>query len=103
MAHLAKLRLLFSLALGPAIAVVLLALFTGYAILGPNGILAWGGYSQQLSDSRAELKVVMSERGRIANRVDLLDPNHVDPDMADEMIRRELNVAHPDEIVVPLR
>ncbi len=103
MAHLAKLRLLFSLALGPAIAIVLLALFTGYAILGPNGMVAWGDYARQLHDSRAELKIVEAQRARIANRVDLLDPRHVDPDMAEEMIRRQLNVAHPDDIVVPLR
>ncbi|MGE4410953.1 MAG: septum formation initiator family protein [Sphingomonadales bacterium] len=103
MAHIAKLRMLFASAFGPAIAVLLLALFIGYAILGPNGLLAWGDYKRQLRDSRAELKVVQAHRARIANRVDLLNPRHVDPDMADEMIRRELNVGHPDEIVVPLK
>ncbi|MGD9812790.1 MAG: septum formation initiator family protein [Sphingobium sp.] len=103
MAQLAKLRMLFSSALGPAIAILLLAILLGYAILGPNGILAWGDFTRQLHDSQAELRVVQAERARIANRVDLLDSRHVDPDMADEMIRRELNVAHPDEIVVPLK
>lgn len=103
MAQLAKLRMLFSLAVGPAIAIAILALLLGYAVLGPSGLLAWGGYSRQLHDSRATLKVVQAERSRIANRVKLLDPRHVDPDMADEMIRKELNVAHPDEIVVPIR
>lgn len=95
--------MLFSSALGPAIAILLLAILLGYAILGPNGILAWGDFTRQLHDSQAELRVVQAERARIANRVDLLDSRHVDPDMADEMIRRELNVAHPDEIVVPLK
>lgn len=103
MAHIAKLRMLFSSAFGPAIAILLLALLIGYAILGPNGLLAWGGYAQQLKDSKAELRVVQAQRAKIANKVDLLDPRHVDPDMADEMIRRELNVGHPDEIVVPLK
>lgn len=102
MVHLAKLRLLFSLALGPTVALLLLALFVGYAVLGPNGIMAWGGYTHQLRDSKAELKVVQAERARVSNRVKLLDPRHVDPDLADEMIRKELNVGHPDEIVVPL-
>lgn len=91
------------MALGPTIAVVLLALLVGYAVLGSNGILAWGGYTHQLRDSRAELKIVQAERARVANRVKLLDPRHVDPDLADEMIRKDLNVGHPDEIVVPLR
>mgnify|MGYP001287482205 CR=1 FL=1 len=103
MAQLANLRMLLSLALGPAIAVGILGVLLGYAVLGPNGLLAWGDYSRQLHDSRATLRVVEAERSRIANRVQLLDPRHVDPDMADEMIRKELNVAHPDEIVVPIR
>lgn len=103
MAQLIKLRMLFASALGPALAILLLMLLIGYAILGPSGILAWGDYTHQLRDSRAELKVVQAEKARIANRVDLLNPRHVDPDMADELIRRELNVGHPDEVVVPLR
>lgn len=103
MAQLAKLRLLFSGALGPAIAVVLLALLIGYSVLGSNGILAWGDYTRQLRDSQAELRIVHAQRERVANRVKLLDRRHVDPDLADELIRKELNVAHPDEIVVPLR
>jgi cell division protein FtsB len=103
MAQLNKLRLLFSGALGPAVAVLLLALLIGYSVLGSNGILAWGDYTRQLHDSRAELKVVQAERARVANRVSLLDRRHVDPDLADELIRKELNVAHPDEVVVPLR
>lgn len=103
MAHIAKLRMLFASAFGPAIAVLLFALLIGYAILGPNGILAWGDYTHHLRDSKAELKVVQAERARIANRVNLLNPRHADPDMADEMIRKELNVGHPDEVVVPLK
>ena len=83
-------------------AILLVTLLLGYAIFGGNGLLAWGGYGRQLHDSQAELNVVLAERARIANKVKLLDPRHVDPDLADEMIRRELNVGHPDEVVVPL-
>jgi cell division protein FtsB len=95
--------MLLSGALGPAVAVLLLAILIGYAVLGSNGLLAWGGYTQKLHDSRSELKVAQAERARLANRVRLLDPHHVDPDIADEIIRRELNVAHPEEVIVPLR
>jgi cell division protein FtsB len=103
MAQIAKLRQLLQSAFGPALAVVLLALLLGYAVLGSSGILAWGDYTRQLKDSRAELKIVQAERARLANRVDLLDPRRADPDMVDELIRRELNVGHPDEVIVPLQ
>jgi len=102
MAHIAKLRLLLASALGPAIAVLLLALFIGYAVFGANGVLAWGGYTRQLHEARTELAVAKAEKARLQNRVSLLDPRHIDPDMADELVRRELNVNHPDEVIVPL-
>jgi cell division protein FtsB len=102
MAHIAKLRLLLMSALGPAFAIFLLLLFAGYAVLGPSGILAWGDYSRQLHDSRAVLAVVQSERARLRNRVNLLNPRHADPDLVEELVRRDLNVYHPDEVVVPL-
>jgi cell division protein FtsB len=39
----------------------------------------------------------------LANRVQLLDPNKVDPDMADQLTREKLNVVNPNEVVVPLK
>jgi len=32
--------------------------------------------------------------------VDLLSSDHVDPDYLDELARRELGYAHPDEIII---
>jgi len=103
MAQLAKLRLLFGSAMMPAIAIVLLLIFIAYAIIGPNGILAWGDYSRQLKQRQAELKLLQHERQALANRVKLLDKRKVDPDLADELVRKELGVTHPDEVVVPLK
>lgn len=102
MAHIAKLRMLLFSALGPALAVLLLLLFAGYAVLGPRGILAWGDYSRQLREAKTQLATARAERDRLKNRVDRLDPRHVDPDMADELIRRDLGLAHPDDVIVPL-
>jgi cell division protein FtsB len=102
MAHIVKLRMLLFSALGPALAILLLVLFASYAVLGPRGILAWGDYSRQLRQAKAELASVRSDRDKLKNRVDLLDPRRTDPDMADELIRRELGLTHPDEVVVPL-
>lgn len=102
MAQFAKLRYLLGSAMAPALAMSLLILFIGYAVVGPSGLLAWGSYTRQLKDRRAELKVVESRRTELANRVELLSPRHADPDMVDELLRRKLNVIHPDEVVVPL-
>lgn len=103
MAHLAKLRFLFGSALTPAIAIFLLLLFIGYAIIGPNGILAWSDYSRQLKQREGELRELQKQKAVLENRVRLVDPRHADPDMVDELIRKELGVTHPDEVVVPLK
>ena len=89
-------------AFGPALAIILLALFAGYAVIGSNGILAWGDYSRALQERRQDLAKVQVERDRLKNRVDRLDPRHADPDLVDELVRRELNVTHPDEVIIPL-
>lgn len=103
MAQLAKLRMLFGSAMLPALAVLLLLLFVGYAILGPNGILAWGDYSRQLHQREAELKILQAQKAALANRVKLLDRRHVDPDLVDELARKELGVVHNDEVIIPMK
>lgn len=87
----------------PAIAVFLLLLFIGYAIIGPNGILAWADYSRQLKQREMELKALQKQKVELENRVKLLDPRKADPDMVDELVRKQLGVMHPDEVVVPMR
>ena len=101
MAQLVKLRELFGSALWPAMAILLLMVFMGYAVFGPSGVLAWGDYSRQLDQRKVELAQLRKHEAAIANRVRLLDPNKVDPDMADELVRKELGVTHPDEVVLP--
>ncbi len=86
----------------PAIAIILLLMFITYAIIGPNGILAWGDYSRQLKQRQAELRILHAQQAALDNRVKLLDPRKADPDLVDEMVRKELGVTHPDEVVVPL-
>ncbi len=87
----------------PAIASLLLLLFIVYAIIGPNGILAWGDYSRQVKQREAELRMLQAQKAALANRVRLLDPRRADPDMVDELVRKQLGVTHPDEVVVPLK
>ncbi|WP_294137206.1 septum formation initiator family protein [Sphingobium sp.] len=102
MAHIAKLRSLLFSAFGPAVALLLLLVFAGYVVLGSNGVLAWGDYSRQLRTAKAELKTTKAAQAELRNRVEALDPRRVDPDLADELIRRQLGVIHHDEVIVPL-
>ena len=81
----------------------LLAIMMAWLLFGATGLFAWSDYSRALAAKRVELTQLQRDQGRLENRVRLLDPRHVDPDLVDELARRELNVLHPDEIVIPLK
>ena len=87
----------------PALGLTLMAFFGAYAVLGPNGILAYGDYKRQLARRERDYAALDQQREVLKNRVKLLDPDHANPDMVDEMTRKELNVVHPDEVIVPLK
>ncbi len=90
-------------ALVPAAAVGIMLFFGAYAVLGPNGVLALGDYKRQIAARDKQLAQLTQKRETLKNRVALLDPRHANPDMVDELVRKELNVAHPDEVIVPLK
>lgn len=86
----------------PAAALILMGFFGYYAVLGPNGMLSYREYSHRLDARQAEYAALDKHRAQLKNRVALLDPRHANPDMVDELTRKELNVVHPDEVIVPL-
>ena len=86
----------------PALALIVVGTFAGHAIAGPNGILAWGGYHRALKERQAELAQLEQERAELKHRSQLLDPRKADPDMADELVRKNLGLVRPDEVIVPL-
>lgn len=86
----------------PALALLVVGNFAGYAIAGPNGLLAWGGYHRNLNERKAELTKLEAQKEQLKHRSALLDPNKADPDMADELVRRDLGLVRNDEVIVPL-
>ena len=86
----------------PALALVIIGTFAGHAVAGPNGLLALGGYARDLEARRVELSKLEAERNDLRHRSALLDPRKADPDMADELVRSQLGLVRPDEVIVPL-
>jgi len=74
----------------------------GLALAGPYGVLAWGENVSLLEKRQAQIAKLEQERADLKNRVALLDPEHVDQDIAGELIRSDLNVVHPDEYILEL-
>ena len=80
-----------------------LLLLGGLAFAGPYGVLAWGESLSTLDKREAQIAALEKDNARLENLVALLDPEQVDPDLSTELLRRDLNVAHPDEYILDLR
>jgi|SRR5436305_14849468 cell division protein FtsB len=85
----------------PAAGMLVIAYFLGAAIVGENGVLAWGDYRRARTQQSAQLAQLEAQRAQLAHRAALLDPAHADPDLVEELVRRELGVARPDEVIIP--
>lgn len=86
----------------PALGVLIIAYFLGAAVIGGNGVLAWGDYRRAKAERSDRLAQLEAERARLAHRSQLLDPRHADPDLAEELVRRELGLVRPDEVIIEL-
>ena len=86
----------------PAAGLCVVIALTAYAVLGPNGVLALEDYKRQVAQRERAYAALDQHREVLRNRVALLDPRHANPDLVDELVRKKLNVAHPDEVIVPL-
>ncbi len=86
----------------PGLSLIALLGIATYALLGPTGIIAWTDYRAALKERSEELEQLEKRRDALRNQQKLLNSDNVDPDFAGELLRRELNVVAPDEIVVPL-
>lgn len=83
-------------------ALAILLLLGALALAGPYGLLSWGENVALLEKRQQQIAELRAERDELENLVERLDPDHVDPDLATELMRRNLNVAHPDEYVIEI-
>ncbi len=86
----------------PALGVLIIGYFLAAAVIGDNGVLSWGEYRQAKTERQQQLEKLRSEEARLAHRARLLDPKQTDPDLAEEVTKRELGVVRSDEVVVTL-
>lgn len=70
------------------------------ALAGPYGVLSWGENLSLLEKRQQRIEALKQQRDELGNLVTRLDPDNVDPDLATELVRKNLNVAHPDEYVM---
>ncbi len=86
----------------PAVGLLIIANFMGYALVGENGVFSWGDYRRMKEDRAVELAQLEQERARLAHRAELLNPRNTDPDLAEELVRSQLGLVRPDEVIIDI-
>src|SRR6187402_193216 len=76
-----------------------LLLLGGLSLAGPYGLLSWGENVALLEKRQQQIAALEAERDDLQNQVEQLNPDHVDPDLATQLMRQKLNVAHPDDYI----
>lgn len=74
----------------------------GFVAVGPTGLLSWIESEELLLERQSQLRDLEQRRDMLKNRVDQLHPDGADPDLVGELLRQNLNVMHPDEVVITL-
>lgn len=84
----------------PVLTVTFLGYFAYHAIEGDHGFKAW----VRLTGERAELlekaEQAHARRAALENKVALLKPDNLDPDLLSERVREVLGFAHQNEVVI---
>lgn len=86
----------------PAACIAVTAYFAFHALAGNTGLGAWQDYKAEHAAVAADAARVAATKAALRRQIALLDPRHVDPDLADELVRRNLGVVRNDEVIIPL-
>jgi cell division protein FtsB len=91
----------FLAALWPVVLMAVTVYFGWYGLNGAHGQKALPARQAALTAAQADLIAATAERGDWQQRVASLKSDQLDPDMLDQQARSVLNLAQPNEIVVP--
>ena len=74
--------------------------FVFHVFHGDRGLIAWVQLRQQALELKTTAEEISAKRRYLENKVRLLHPQSLDPDMLDERARLMLNFGHPDELII---
>jgi cell division protein FtsB len=78
------------------------AYFVYHTLSGQYGLLALPLYQHHKTELIEQADMLAREIKHLDNRLALLDPKGIDPDLAEELVRRELGYVRDDEIIIPI-
>jgi cell division protein FtsB len=84
------------------IAAAVIAYFAFHAQHGNYGIEAGKALKEEIANLTAERNELVLERTRLEHRNQLLRSNQIDPDLLEELARRDLGFALPNDLIMIL-
>jgi cell division protein FtsB len=82
------------------VALVLMAYFTYHAINGSRGLIAWHQYEEELEAAEQELAGLEAGRQALERKVRRMRHDGLDADLLDEVARRTLSLAGPEDVII---
>ena len=83
-----------------AVVASLIGYFALQAFHGNYGLQARKGYEEDITRLTRDRDQLQEERKELERRVALLKPESIDPDMVEELARRDLGFAGPNDLVM---
>lgn len=84
----------------PIMTVGVLSYFSYHIYHGEYGLYSRSEVNQRIIELEEELHKIESERLSIEKRISLLRNGHIERDMLDEYIRKNLNFSNPNELTI---
>ena len=84
----------------PVLGLALTGYFAYHLVEGDRGLRAWMRTTQELRLAKTGLADVAAERAKLERRAANMRADHLDRDLLDTQVRRMLDLAAPDEIVI---
>ena len=88
---------------GPVLGSALVVYIAYNTVQGDRGVIAYWQLTKQVEQAKTIKRSLDGQRGRIENRVRLMYPQSLDPDILEERARFLLGYSRSDEFVVILR
>lgn len=84
----------------PLIGLVVVGYFVWHGLHGAYGLWSARALETRIAELSAELDELRRERETLEQRVSLLRPESLDPDMLEERAMALLNHAHPNDVII---
>lgn len=85
----------------PAVSIAVVGYFGSYAIWGERGLMVLEDTQAKLGIQQEKLAQVTAQHDQLAHRIQLMESDHPDPDLVEELARRQLMDGAPNQVAVP--